>query len=393
MDVQPARAQRPAEIRALGGARALPPLVLVLFHYHEGHGYQHLPWFDIPVAKGYLWVEFFFALSGFVLIHVYGRRMDALWTRKGYFEFLVNRLARLYPVHLAMLLVLLAHYTITGLIAAHGGFVAGHQPHVYQPNMTPITFLANLLLVQAWNLFHSLSWNTVAWFVSVEFFLCLIFPLYAWMATGGPLRAVLLIFLGFAALHRMAQVSGHGLDITYDYGLVRGMADFAIGVGLAMLYRDARAHTDKLPETAFTAAQAAIALWFVYAMYHTGWSHNLLDFWIVPPMTLFILTIAFDRGLLSRAFQFKPLRTLGEWSFAIYMGQTLWLSLLHNVENTFYPNPAPAWDRTIHWLEPAVLVALSILWGWVLYRTVESPANSAIRAWFRGVKARDTRAA
>ena len=385
--------QHPAHIRAFVGARALPPLVLVLFHYHEGHGYQHAPWFDLPVAKGYLWVEFFFALSGFVLIHVYGSRVKALWTRQGYFEFLVNRLARLYPVHLAMLLVLLAHYTITGLIAAHGGLGVAHDPHPYHPDMTPITFLANLLLVQAWHVFPSLTWNTVAWFVSVEFFLCLIFPLYAWMATGGPARAMLLIVLGFVTLHRMAWTSGHGLDITFDYGLVRGMADFAIGVGLAMLYRDAQAHADKLPESIFTAVQAAIALGFVYATYHTGWSHNPLDFWVVPPMTLFILAIAFDRGLFARLFQLKPLCILGEWSFAIYMGQTLWLGILRNAEDTLYPNPPPAWDLTIHRLEPAVLVVACVLWGWVLYRNVETPAGRAVRSWFRGVNARDTRPA
>ena len=393
MDAPPSRSKHPTQIRALTGARALPPLILVLFHYHEGHGYQHVPWFDIPVAKGYLWVEFFFALSGFVLVHVYGARVKALWTRRGYFEFLVNRLARLYPVHLAMLLVLLAHFTITTLIALHGGPGAGHAAQNFHFDRRALAFVANLLLVQAWHLFPRLTWNTVAWFVSVEFFLCLIFPLYARIATGGPLRAVLLVVLGFVALHRLAGTSGHGLDITFDYGVLRGMADFAIGVGLAMLYRAARTRAGKLPEHAFTAAQAAIALWLLYAMYHTGWSHNPLDFWIVPPMLLFILAIAFDRGLLARFFHIAPLRILGEWSFAIYMGQTLWLNILRNAEDTLYPNPPPAWAPAIHRLEPAALVALSILWGWVLYRKVETPAGQAIRAWFRNVSIRDTQAA
>ncbi|HEY8697402.1 MAG TPA: hypothetical protein VIM02_07280, partial [Rhizomicrobium sp.] len=65
---------KPSEIRALAGARALPPLLLVLYHYHEAHGYQHVRLFDVFVAKGYLWVEFFFALSGFILVHVYAQR-------------------------------------------------------------------------------------------------------------------------------------------------------------------------------------------------------------------------------------------------------------------------------------------------------------------------------
>ena len=101
-------AHRPTHIRALAGMRAFPPLILVAFHFCEGHGYRHFFWTDLPASKGYLWVEFFFALSGFVLTHVYGARVTELWRAQGYFSFLRARLARLYPLHLFMLLTVLA---------------------------------------------------------------------------------------------------------------------------------------------------------------------------------------------------------------------------------------------------------------------------------------------
>ena len=47
---------RPIEIKALSGARALPPLVLVLFHFSEGHGYRGWWVTDLVIARGYLWV-------------------------------------------------------------------------------------------------------------------------------------------------------------------------------------------------------------------------------------------------------------------------------------------------------------------------------------------------
>src|SRR6185312_16376069 len=93
--------------------------LLVLYHYHEGHGYQHFRLFDVFVAKGYLWVEFFFALSGFVLIlSLGGRSMDG----RGYVDFLKARLARLYPLHLATLLIMLAMIVVLNALAAAGGY-------------------------------------------------------------------------------------------------------------------------------------------------------------------------------------------------------------------------------------------------------------------------------
>jgi peptidoglycan/LPS O-acetylase OafA/YrhL len=58
---------RAPEIRALSGIRVIPVLLIVLFHYHEWNGYPFEFWYDAIAAKGYLWVEFFFALSGFIL--------------------------------------------------------------------------------------------------------------------------------------------------------------------------------------------------------------------------------------------------------------------------------------------------------------------------------------
>lgn len=387
----PAPPKQPTEIRSLAGARALPPLLLVLYHYHEGHGYQHLRAFDVFVAKGYLWVEFFFALSGFVLVHVYGSRARELFTAKGYGTFLKNRLARLYPVHLAMLLVILAMLIGLRALAAWGGYVSIFDVPGYHPHTEFSAFVANLFLVQAWHLFGHLTWNGVAWFVSVEFFLCLIFPIYARLAGGGMLRAIAMILAGLATLYGLAETSGHGLDITYDWGIVRGMADFAIGVGLAMLYREARKRgSDAWPTWTLTGAQLFVAAWFLTAIYDTGWSHKPADFWVVPPMTALILAVSFDRGIVARALRTKPLLFLGEWSFAIYMGQTTWLMMLRFAEQRLYPGVTGA--HWVHLVEPVGLVVACTAWGWLLYRFVEHPANRAIRS-FRNVSARDSAAA
>jgi peptidoglycan/LPS O-acetylase OafA/YrhL len=364
---------RPDEIRALAGARALPPLLLVLYHYHEAHGYQNARWFDVPVSKGYLWVEFFFALSGFILMHVYSAKREF-----GYREFLKARLSRLYPLHLFTLILMLAMVIFFRWLAARGGYISIYDLPAYHPYTSSWSFIGNLFLVQAWHLFPRLSWNGVSWFVSVEWFICLVFPVYLWIVRQRIWAGVAVIVLGFALLHLLVQPK-IGLDITYDWGVLRGIGDFAIGVGLAMLYRAWKARADELPTHWHSAVQMAVFASFLFAVYATGWAHTLRDYWMLPPMFALVLVLAFDRGIMARVFQSAPLRLLGEWSFAIYMGQTTFLQLLRVAEQRLYPSPDLQWRGAIHLLEPAALVIVCIAWGALLYYGVERPASQWLR--------------
>ncbi|HEY3777175.1 MAG TPA: acyltransferase [Rhizomicrobium sp.] len=376
---------RAPTIRALQGARALPPLVLVLFHYCEGRGYRGLWWFDLVVARGYLWVEFFFALSGFVLTYVYAQRLRELWGARGYGTFLGTRLARLYPLHLAILLLILGIVVLLRAVAANGGYVSIYDER-WHPIVNTPTFVANLFLVQAWNIFPYLSWNGAAWFVSVEFLLCLLFPLYLLASRWGWKAAVFLIVGGAVGLALLAEPR-YGLDLTFHNGIWRGMAAFAIGVGFALLHRSAHERANALPEVAFTLAQFAAVGCLFLALYNTGWSHRPSDIYTAIAVMALVLVLAFDRGLLARALATRVPLLLGEWSYAIYIGQTPLLQLLGHAQLHLYPAPDDmilgrswaSWAPVWHWLEPALLVLAAIAWGAFLYAVIERPANALLR--------------
>ena len=383
---------RPTEIRALAGARAFPPLILVLFHFCEGHGYRGAPWFDLPVAKGYLWVEFFFALSGFVLTYVYASKVQEFWRGRVYLAFLKARLARLYPLHLFMLFVILAMVIVLRWLAARGGYVSIYD-EPYHPINTWPTFIANLFLVQAWNIFPYLSWNGASWFVSVEFLLCLLFPIYLLIARGGWRTGVAVIVMGAGALAWLAHPR-YGLDLTFHNGIWRGTADFAIGVGMAMVHASIRAHRIEVSNLACSALQAVVLAWLLYAIYETGWSHKPADIDTALPIMALVFVLAFDRGFLAAALQTRVPLVLGEWSYAIYMGQTALLQFLRHAQMHLYPapttivfgRPGAAWEPVWHWLEPALLVVAAVFWGWLLFSLIEKPANTALRKWFAGAR-------
>lgn len=75
----------------LDAFRGLAALVVVQYHIWPLFGRRLFP-------HGYLAVDFFFLLSGFVLTHSYQRRLDDGWAMR---QFVETRIVRLYPLYLA----------------------------------------------------------------------------------------------------------------------------------------------------------------------------------------------------------------------------------------------------------------------------------------------------
>jgi peptidoglycan/LPS O-acetylase OafA/YrhL len=386
--MKPAKA---GTIAALAGARAFPPLLIILYHFSEGHHYSGLAWFDRIVTRGYMWVEFFFVLSGFILTHAYGLRLRDLLTLKGYGAFLRARLARLYPLHLFMLLVILAMVVTFRALAHAGGYVSIFDVR-YHPEVNAWSFLLSVLLVQGWNTLPYLAWNGLSWFVSVEFALCLLFPALLWLAQGRPSaepkawRGFALIGCGLAGLLALLFTSAHGLDITFHNGVLRGLSDFTVGVGLAVLFGRVQPR-DRLPAWVHSALQVMLLVLLGYVIMHTGWSHTRMDIFTVLPLMALVFALAFDRGVIARLLGMRLPQLLGEWSYAIYLGQTAWLLFIRFLESRVYPAPdtivlGMRFSSLIWWLEPLELVIACVTWGALLAQFIELPVAAKLRAHF-----------
>src|SRR5690242_13441536 len=102
------RPDKPDQLQSLTPMRGMAALWVVLYHY----GSQYLPALQAGrythlLDKGYLAVDLFFMLSGFVLTHVYWRAFTGP-VRGSYGKFLLARVARLYPLHLFVLSLFIA---------------------------------------------------------------------------------------------------------------------------------------------------------------------------------------------------------------------------------------------------------------------------------------------
>jgi hypothetical protein len=168
--------------------------------------WPHLDVGFVPVAvtKGYLGVETFFVLSGFILSHVY---LEATGEKRfRYGGFLWARLARVYPLHLV---------TLFGMIGL--GLVATAAGMSIDGSLTNWRDLpAHLTLTHAWGLAGSSAFNHPSWSISAEWAAYLGFPAFAfvaWRLRDRPVLATgLAAGLALALYAAFEPLAGRGAE-------------------------------------------------------------------------------------------------------------------------------------------------------------------------------------
>jgi peptidoglycan/LPS O-acetylase OafA/YrhL len=311
------------------------------------------------VAKGYLGVDLFFILSGFILCHVYLRRFGE--RRFSYREFLWARLARLYPTHIVTLIGFGALVYLGSLL----GVRAGGNVLVW-PSLP-----AQLTLTQAWGLGPLGGWNHPAWSISAEWFAYLCFPVFAattWAGRGRP-RLAALAATGLAIGFEIAfqRVVGFALtDATILWGAARILPPFAIGCGVYLLWSS---HALRTPVAAASAVAASLAA----ALISIG--TGAPDWLAIALFGGLIYGLASLSSAGSSLFSGAAWVYLGEVSFALYMVSVPWglafdkgvHRLLHLPGETLTP---AIWCLQYLGVIPAAMV---------LHHLVERPAREAMR--------------
>jgi peptidoglycan/LPS O-acetylase OafA/YrhL len=239
----------PERLHSLDGLRGIAALAVVLWHWQHffftGARPGAVDLSSLPLAQvlhpfythGYLAVDLFFALSGFVFHFLYERRV-ASQDIDGW-RFGLLRFSRLYPLHLVTL-VMVAILQLM-MLRMHGQFF------VY-PNNDSWSFLLNLCMASSWGLENGYSFNGPAWSVSVEVLLYVMFFIGCRL---GMTRAPML--LGMIVL---------GLFISWKIYLPlgRGIASFYVGGLACIVYRRILAGNDARGST-MQIAWAATAAW------------------------------------------------------------------------------------------------------------------------------------
>lgn len=287
----------------LDSFRGLFAFIVAIYHYKSAG-----PIGDWTlIQKGPHFVDFFFVLSGFIIYHNYADLTKGIAQQ----NFIKNRLLRLYPLHLFMLVVFLLMECAKFALYSYGVF---KSPVFEKNNFT--SFIVNVLFLQSFNI-TPLSWNYPSWSISAEIVAYIVFCIsivYIRKFSSGY-RSVMFLGISLLSITIIRLIfNSFNIELTNNYSMLRCMFGFFIGCFTYEMYHQIAARS---------GGSQQFTLWEILTL-----SVSLLATMYLPEELNFVLPVfyaatilcfAFEKGKMSSWFTNKLFLTIGTLSYSIYM--------------------------------------------------------------------------
>ena len=377
---------------SLDGCRGICACLVAFFHFRAlFHVSVNSHIGKLPIiTNAWLAVDFFFVLSGFVIAANYQDRLVSRTVRVR--DFLILRLGRLYPLHLATLILMV------GLVIFfhYGSFGAAHL-ELSANDATIPGFVANLFLIQGLHTLPQGTWNHPSWSISTEVATYLVFALswhylqrYTW---------ILIVITILLAPPLLLILSGD-LAVTFDWGFIRSMLGFSLG---ALAFNVTQWGPSARLLAKLSRLESSIAELFI-----GGITIAFVCFVGVTPLSIaspflftgVVMLFSQENGIITPLLRQSPMRALGQWSYSIYMlhyplqsammytavwmGTHGWLSLFSTATNAQGETEAVLGRSP--WVGDGVnvlMMLLLLILSAITYRRIEEPWRRRSRGWVR----------
>jgi peptidoglycan/LPS O-acetylase OafA/YrhL len=330
----------------LDAARGIGALLVIVGHYHgtlwpERGGF-------ITQSSGYLVVDVFFLLSGFVLAH-------AFFDKPGfdYREFAKKRVFRLWPLHMATLCL----YVLLMLLAGDPISEKG--------------LLLNILLLHNVGMGHwpMIGFNYPSWSLSVELVSNLVVGLIILAIPSRRWNTLALAALSLASV-TLIVLTVENLDLHtrnvlgfVNTGLLRCFITFPLGILTYRLFMARRSWFAHSSPAYSVLVGVLIAVFFVTLCVP---GRALTDLLYIPFYALIIMLLASPGPLWTR--YLSQFRFLGSISFSVYLIHAPVLKFMQEI--AFWPRDYAA--------GLVIAIALSLILGTAAHYTIERPSYD----WF-----------
>jgi peptidoglycan/LPS O-acetylase OafA/YrhL len=362
------------QFQGLTSLRGIAALMVVLHHYTKyllpqlGAGAaQYTPF----LTKNYLWVDFFFILSGFILIHVYGSTFENRTLGTDYKKYLASRFARIYPLHLFMLalFVVLELFQLAAFNLTDYKELVDYK-HLFPPfagKETLWPLFTNLTLVQA---FHKWTyWNEPAWSISAEWIVYLFIPLLIPLAKKLSTAATL-VGITFAYLILLVMIQRYdNLDLVTWRSIVRCLCECSVGIALYQIY------LGNYGQRLLTSPWFANSILILTLISLLLPIHHLIT---VMLFSLLILSTAYKDKLVL--LNHRVLIFLGTISYSIYM--THWFIMKLTLEMSRWLSHSEFHVNFTLWRALPVLIGavfIVIVFSKMTYSLIENPFRQRLK--------------
>jgi peptidoglycan/LPS O-acetylase OafA/YrhL len=311
-------------IKSLTGIRGIAALYVIIFHWYNHLSLKQPIFSFLPVDRlftnflkhGYLSVDLFFVLSGFVLCIASYNQFSEQISGQHYKRFIYKRFFRLFPLYICLTLL---YYIWFG------------QSQV-------IDLLINFTLLQGIVPSHSGSIIPPGWSLTNEWVVYFFFPFFLFYALKIKNKAWLLVIVSLLLLLLISTVRAHSINwgnysflkkvegfdpfVIYTRGpasLLRTIASFLLGIFAFFIYTFQNNIGSYLKYLKYLIIPL-FALLFI----------NNSDILIILLLPILILYIT-QNNFLNRLLSSKPVHFAGLISYSLYLNHFLFINTFNKV--------------------------------------------------------------
>lgn len=352
---RPTKAPKLDSLQAYRGIAAV--LVLLLHASKVGFLNFNYAFLGYKFAFGYSGVDFFFVLSGFIILQMHHQDLGQPARGRTY---AIKRLIRVFPIYWLVMLVVIPIY-----------FLNANCGTGYERDSSAI--LKSLFLIPqhhfpilgvSWTLCHEV------WFYLL-FLLAILVPRRLTQWSAGTILAASFVFWILSL-----TIAQERTDITYSYGFALSSynLEFALGCYGSYLLRHQRLRHCNLVLGAGLVLFGTAAIFDVPLRQHLGNTHRILSYGFAS----FLIVIgSVARELGGRLTVPRFLTYLGDASYSIYLTHLPLLALAASLALKLH-----IVSRLGHFVTVLLMIATATAAGCCCYAFIEKPMLAASRKLF-----------
>lgn len=351
-------AKKSARYEALDGWRGVCAVLVVFYHM----SFDGLITSTNFVKNSYLFVDFFFVLSGFVITNSYYSRTPEHFSTP---VFILKRVARLWPLHIFVLSLYLSLELTQFLLLGQG----------FEPPREVASIPTNFFLIHALGMHQEVTWNGPSWSISVE--MCAYLAFCVLIAINEKYRlAIAVIAVALSLLVLLIASPGY-IDATYDFGFFRGISGFFFGY---IIWRLRSNNAVNIP--VYFEIITLIAITIFVSTAGKG------PITLMAPLIFGCAVYVFsnESGALSRTLRLPLIQSLGRWSYSIYLIHMFIVTLSNGAVRVIGPqigviNIDSRFTSSIPFMMDAFTIAVTVIiigFSAITYRLVETPGRLLI---------------